>query len=462
MKKAIITFLTALAYIHAMQAQTIDGDLSVSYDSYCSSVSIPHEFCYGNTPLLVLHNKDNNSPSVRLYDENLNLVKKIDLKNDFTFDYTLDYQDEKREVIAVNETYQGKSYYFSSYEQFVERENTLLHLQNSEVSSDFSIESAFIIEELENGDKIIKIDYSKIPSYGERDNNRLNYFAFEQYGFKYPLHYYYVEKNGAVYDCDAQYAASYSEWVPYGTHKESRTHNINVINLYNLNLNENGGNSEVLSFDVSQTLFNDDEKFEYLIPKFKLSKFGESESDIVSPSPGRVQLELTRSTLMSDKSNLALAGFQVVSEDGTIVKDIDFDNEFEGYATYGQVFVITIGKNTYLAFTGTKNGNDCTVFYKIDRTTSSIQQAKSVPAALMQIVPTVAKSGSEINVNFGDDNKDGSQIEVISASGAKVKSMNVPAGQKSAQFSVHGASGLYCVSRVQKNQPRETKKIIIK
>ena len=110
MKKAIITFLAAFAFIHAAQAQTIDGDLSVSYDSYRSSVSIPHEFCYGNTPLLVLHNKDNNSPSVRLYDENLNLVKKIDLKNDFTFDYTLDYQDEKREVIAVNETYQGKSY----------------------------------------------------------------------------------------------------------------------------------------------------------------------------------------------------------------------------------------------------------------------------------------------------------------------------------------------------------------
>lgn len=95
MKKAIITFLAAFAFIHAAQAQTIDGDLSVSYDSYRSSVSIPHEFCYGNTPLLVLHNKDNNSPSVRLYDENLNLVKKIDLKNDFTFDYTLDYQDEK-------------------------------------------------------------------------------------------------------------------------------------------------------------------------------------------------------------------------------------------------------------------------------------------------------------------------------------------------------------------------------
>ena len=35
--------------------------------------------------------------------------------------------------------------------------------------------------------------------------------------------------------------------------------------------------SSYLSFDVSQTLFNDDEKFEYLIPKFKLSKFGESE-----------------------------------------------------------------------------------------------------------------------------------------------------------------------------------------
>lgn len=153
----------------------------------------------------------------------------------------------------------------------------------------------------------------------------------------------------------------------------------------------------------------------------------------------------------------------MVSENGTVIKDIDFDINFEVSIDLSIAYVISIGKNIYLAFDGKgSNYSQKTIFFKIDRTTSSIQQAKSVPAALMQIVPTVAKSGSEINVNFGDDNKDGSQIEVISASGAKVKSMNVPAGQKSAQFSVHGASGLYCVSRVQKNQPRETKKIIIK
>lgn len=455
MKKAIITFLTALAYIHAMQAQTIDGEIDFGTSPYKSSLAVPREFCYGESPLLVLYS--NSGKTVNLYDENIDLVKSIDLKDDFTYDYSLTYQTEQRQVLSINEIYKSTGNTWNSYESFI-REQT-------DLSNGANLEESFVIKELENGDKIISVDYSKLQNTFDQTNEE-RYFAFEQYAFKYPYTYFYVQKDGPVTTYNTHYKVSYSDWEITGTHQVPSSKKVDRIALVNVNLNLSDVNNESRYFEVSQTLFNDDSKFEYLIPKYKLSKYGSSgpSSDVVvDPAfPWDTELKLTRSTLVSELSLLALSGFQVISEDGAIIQDLDFDSDFVGNLDYNNVYVVTIGKNTYLAFRGTKNGNDCTVFYKIDRTTSSIQQAKSVPAALMQIVPTVAKSGSEINVNFGDDNKDGSQIEVISASGAKVKSMNVPAGQKSAQFSVHGASGLYCVSRVQKNQPRETKKIIIK
>ncbi len=50
----------------------------------------------------------------------------------------------------------------------------------------------------------------------------------------------------------------------------------------------------------------------------------------------------------------------------------------------------------------------------------------------------------------------------MSATGAKVKAINVPAGQTRAQVSVSGPTGVYCVSRLQKGKVSETKKIVVK
>ena len=377
------------------------------------------------------------------------------MRDDFNYNYTLTYQDEERTVLKVEEYSKTKKNSWSSYNEFITQANISYNGEN--------FEECFIIKELDNGDKIISIDHTKYQGSFGQDNSQV-YFAYEQFGFKYPMVYFYVKKDGPVTEYQTLYMPTYSDWKITGTHNENLTQKISRIKLMNINLNNTNDNGTGGYFEVTQTLFNDDEKYEYLVPKLKMADLGNTYPSSDENNP--YKLTLNRSILVTDKSDLVLSGIQVVSEDGTILKDLDFDADFEGMVSCNNstpdACVITIGNNTYLAFPGQKNGNDCTVFYQIDRTTSSIQQAKSVPAALMQIVPTVAKSGSEINVNFGDDNKDGSQIEVISASGAKVKSMNVPAGQKSAQFSVNGASGLYCVSRVQKNQPRETKKIIIK
>ena len=173
MKKAIITFLTALAYIHAMQAQTIDGEIDFGTSPYKSSLAVPREFCYGESPLLVLYS--NSGKTVNLYDENIDLVKSIDLKDDFTYDYSLTYQTEQRQVLSINEIYKSTGNTWNSYESFI-REQT-------DLSNGANLEESFVIKELENGDKIISVDYSKLQNTFDQTNEE-RYFAFEQYAFK--------------------------------------------------------------------------------------------------------------------------------------------------------------------------------------------------------------------------------------------------------------------------------------
>lgn len=440
------TLLVAFAASTCAMAQKVTDQIYFGDIRY-PAIAIPSEFSYNDTPVMTLYDDKN---TVNILDENLDVLKTISLKN-LSYNYQLEYKKEEREVTEVTELGKRERYVYSSYENF---------LSNVEAAYPRFDGSQLSVTNLENGDKKIVLNYEALVGYNLGDY----YYAYNYFGKKYPKQYFIQHDEEVTQYSGVLYSVSYSDWKDAGTITEDKTKELGRISLVNINLNK-GEYRAIKYFEVSQTLFNDDESYEYLVPKLKLAKVGNvggsSYSDVFISDNEKI--ETSRTACVSEESQLALAGFQVVSESGTVINTIDFDTDFNGNIDLSIAYVITIGKNVYLAFDGSESGNGSkTIFFKIDRTTSSIQQAKSVPAALMQIAPTIAKSGSQINVNFGDDNKDGSQIEVISASGAKVQTMNVPAGQKTAQFSVNGASGLYCVSRVQKNQPRETKKIIIK
>ena len=198
------------------------------------------------------------------------------------------------------------------------------------------------------------------------------------------------------------------------------------------------------------------------MPKFKLSTRGNIGVDntVISDDDGKIIT--SQSTVISDKKNLALAGFQVLSENGSVISDITFDSDFEGYLNVNYAFVITMGNNVYLAFDGSANGSRATIFYKIDRKNSSAIQKVKVAPSVMSLSPTIVRGGSTINVTFDDANEKGSEIVVVSASGASVKSYHVPAGQTSAQIQTNTSVGMHCVSRLQENKVTDTKKIIVK
>ena len=443
MKLYTIIAMAALATTSA--AQSITGRFEFGYADR-AALSVPKEFSYGSVPYLVLvDNNDQNN--IQVYDENLDVVKTIAMKESMPFNYQLTCQAETREVTAVNETYKNSYCSYESYEAFIQRESLVDPYFN---------ESCLIIKDFGDGTRKITVDYTN-SGY---TTNRQMYFAYDYFGMQYPK-VYFIENSEGLTGYRVEYAVEYSEWQATGTTVNDYSADQDRIRLCNINLNNGDGRANSY-FEVSQTLFTSDEGFEYILPKYKLSANGNvGGSYVINGGGDTEQITTQRSVVISEQKELALAGFQVLSEDGNGVSDITFDGDFEGSIDLDCAFVITIGNTTYLAFDGYSNGQSSTIFYKIDRSTSSIQKVKTAPST-MKLTPTVVNSGSTINVNFGDDNVKGSDLVVVSASGAAVQTYHVPAGQTSAQIQANTSAGMYCISRLQKNKAAETKKIIVK
>lgn len=432
---------------NAMAQKTTTGAFHLKPEArFC--MSIPKEYTYSHKPLLLMRGEDDDK-YVMVYDENIDLVEKITMDKHQAFNYTLSYNTETRDVKSVDKTETSKRDIYSAFEDWKQRQ---LDFDPNLSSSDF------IISKQENGDSIISV------ALHDDYYIRQMYFGYDYFGTKYQRRYWLCS-NGKMYQCDATYNVSYTEWKSAGITQTEYSKDVDKIFLKNMNL-DNGSGEEGTFFDVSQTLFNQDEAFEYLVPKYALSANstgGNNDVVIGGNNPYDDNIVLSRSTIASEKSNVVMVGFQVVSSNGNVVKDLDFDGGFETNLEYDNPVgaLITIGGNVYIAFNGYANGEECSVFYKVDRTSTNIQKVKSAPAS-MRIFPSVTNKNTAITVDLNDDNVGGSELIVYSSTGIAVNKISVPANQKSTTFSVNASTGVYNVVRIHKNQAKEVKKIIIR
>lgn len=414
---ACILLLSAISVTHA-QIKAI-GQLDMGYPERIA-LSIPKEFTYRNTPMLTLYD-DTEERNLLIYDDDINLVKTINMGQVKTFNYQLILQDEEREIDSIKAVEQPL-YGQTTYTVW------LVNQENLDPTFD---ESQLIITKEANGDSLIRIN----------SENPNDYFHHNFFGKKYPRVYYRCFK-GQVVTCLITYTIDYTEWHITGTHVENRQSELQRLKLCNINLNNGDGRANYY-FEASQTLFNDDEAFEYIIPKYTLATEGFDDYYSVTEDPiyGEQSIVTQRSTVISEKSKLALAGFQVVSSNGTIVKELNFEEEFTANANPSCIYIISIGEKTYLAFDGQKNGKSQTMFYLINRKTADIKKVKMAPARLTAF-PTVANHSENITVELDKDSK-AHEITIINSMGQLTKRIPLLKGQKRVTFPAQGlASGL--------------------
>lgn len=208
---------------------------------------------------------------------------------------------------------------------------------------------------------------------------------------------------------------------------------VNSFHFYNLDEDQYYSSEDLF---VTQTLFNDDDKYEYVRSKFKA---------VAAENGG---------------TEYATVGFEVVQDDGTVVLSIDYE-ESEDYDTWW--FIVKLNGEMYW-FTVQSyyhRGRYSYCIYKIDKTASSVKKVKTLSG--IKIAPRVVGKSHPVNIAFSHEAGEGTTVVVTALDGKVVAKRNVDAGETSIDISTaRMTSGLYNFTVFSKGKVVENGKVIVK
>lgn len=179
-------------------------------------------------------------------------------------------------------------------------------------------------------------------------------------------------------------------------------------------------------FYLSQTLFNNDEKIEYI------SALQESNEEF---SP--------------------YLGFEIKSETGDILSTINFSSP-QQYEPY--MGIIKMNSNVYLV----AKCEDLVEIYRIDNGMSTVQKVKAIEG--INIMPRMPKRHEVVTVELDDVSDESRELQVVNGSGQMVDRIIVPAGQKQVQLnSAHMSPGINIINvKGSDNKTASAQKIFVK
>ena len=240
-----------------------------------------------------------------------------------------------------------------------------------------------------------------------------------------------------LYDAGTQYVVS----VEYSEDRTAATMRVydNEFNLKKTITSESvpsalyvqmlNANSADYTIYLTQTLFNDDEKFEYLI----------------EPGSG-TPTEL-----------------KVVSEDGTVLQTLKFPAGVEVYRGDG-IGLFVMGSNKYLRIGKSvdENGNEYINLYKINKDAKDPSKVSIATAPMrVSVSPRMASRNQDINVVAEGNGL--REVIVTNAAGQVVYSTKVAAGENNVRISSRRlSSGLNVVSVKGADGKEENCKVIVK
>ena len=202
---------------------------------------------------------------------------------------------------------------------------------------------------------------------------------------------------------------------------------------------------------ATQTLFNEDEKYEHL--RYKYEPYSHVVQEIDESCDGIIDERVT-------ESGYKCVGMEVVSEDGNVIVTIGGGegNDYEGAG-----LIIWEGKR-YL-YTELYNSEDDSYYshiYEINPTGNSITRASS--AAFMHILPAMPKKNTSVTVELGEESvKNGGQLMITDMNGRTVYRNAVAPGETSVKVPLRRmASGVYHVTLTNNGQKVETSKLIVR
>lgn len=202
--------------------------------------------------------------------------------------------------------------------------------------------------------------------------------------------------------------------------------------------------------ELTQTLFNDDDKFEYLYETWESAPADTIEYD--RDNDGEID-----SIVVNNK--FVYTGIELRQEDGTVLFRHDYSEDPE-YGT-SDCFMIDLGEKVYLVL-GT--GNFESVFYSIDKSTSSVSKVKSLPG-MLRAYPNPARSGEVLTMDLpeagaADARRD---VRVTSMDGRTMMRQQVGRGERQVQIPLRRMpAGVYNFTLTENGRVVENSRIVVK
>lgn len=198
----------------------------------------------------------------------------------------------------------------------------------------------------------------------------------------------------------------------------------------------------------TQTMFNTDDKYEYLVPVYELSTTASYIDDQNwAWRPNNEQISIKRK-VMYDSEQTAT---NVVSEDGNVI------HTFPGTVDR----VVVIGGKTYAVVLKYAVNDIEQTFYEINPTSSSV---KAVRTSGVKISPRALRRSESVTIETGEtDAKVSREVVVTSADGRVIDRRTIPAGITGTQISTaRMASGLYNFTVYANGKRLDNGKIIVR
>lgn len=234
--------------------------------------------------------------------------------------------------------------------------------------------------------------------------------------------------------------ASYTRMGPDGTYMETETERPYPLRIYQRS--EQSIESDAIY--LTQTLFNDDELYEWVIPTF--------ESIPMSYQDGEYRIEGNR---------VMCTGFKVMSENGSTVANVTYPSEY--YSIYNpDPDIYIVGDECYLlADVGTLDGEEYYLAYAISKTTGRVEMVGE--AMKVKVSPTAPRRGTPVTVNLTGHTTGNCTVTVVSTDGRVLLSRNIEQGTTSTDINTDRfRPGMYIVNVSDGNTTHEATKIVIR
>lgn len=425
-----------------VQAQVLNQTGNTMNDGIGSF--IPSSYSSDGKAYLVIDNDDyDEDRQLIVYDDKLNKVKTINVPAPETHQsYNV---IKEREMVIIAKLWRRDKEQLEIWEDNVD----LSTLDGAKTylaeHRDFRVDSISVVE-----DSTFLFTFQEDYYY---------YHEYDQFGRKYPTNFYaYVEKDAALYginqifSTEESYTGEWTERTETDTYKSSYNGHIGIGEWYMNGANDHGG----ATLDLSQTLFNNDDTYEYIAPIYTLGNTnvyeGDRDYDGVTD-----RISYHYSDYMS--------GFKIVSDNGNTLQTVNMPENTE----LEEINLYSINDEKYICCSTrslNRNTDDSYDYYSIFYTITpgSGTAIKQVGEPMKtKVRPTIADRNETITVELDGNGNGEKEIFVSNAAGQTVYKTKVAAGQKTVKINASGLSrGMNVISVKGSKGKADNNKVFVK